>query len=134
MWTCTCVSVQWLPTWLCGTYHLQCTTEHANQYVREPQLVLRAAIVRQLDEVGKGVLVKHQRELFVVARPVGNCGRNVQEDLEADLYACELLLPQLLGYAGFATFEIISATSRKLVQVGALVLARKSSINRIPIL
>lgn len=36
--------------------------------------------------------------------------------------------------SGSATFEIISATSRKLVQVGALDLARKSSIRRIPIL
>jgi hypothetical protein len=37
-------------------------------------------------------------------------------------------------HIGSATFEIISATSRKLVQVGALDLARKSSIRRIPML
>ena len=37
-------------------------------------------------------------------------------------------------WAASATFEIISATSRKLVQVGALDLARKSSIRRMPML
>ena len=41
-----------------GGYHLQCTTQHADEYVGEPQLVLCAAIVRQLDKVGEGVLVE----------------------------------------------------------------------------
>lgn len=41
-----------------GTYHLQCTAQHADKYVGEPQLVLCAAVVRQLDKVGEGVLVK----------------------------------------------------------------------------
>lgn len=47
---------------------------------------------------------------------------------------CTRVSCYLEGNSGSATFEIISATSRKLVQVGALDLARKSSIRRIPIL
>ena len=39
-------------------YHLQGTTQHADKYVGEPQLVLCAAVVRQLDKVGEGVLVE----------------------------------------------------------------------------
>jgi hypothetical protein len=72
-----------------STYHLQGTTQHSDQYVREPQLVLRAAVVRQLDKVGQGVLVEDQGELLVVAGPVGDCGCDVQEDLETDLHTSE---------------------------------------------
>jgi hypothetical protein len=74
-----------------GTYHLQCTTQHADKYVGEPQLVLCAAVIGQLDKVGEGVLVEDQRELLVVAGPVCDGRCDIQEDLEADLYACEPL-------------------------------------------
>ena len=77
------------PAVLCAclpqTYHFQCAPQHADEYVGEPQLVLRPAVVGQLDKVGERVLLEDQRELLVVARPVGDGRCDVQEDLEADL-------------------------------------------------
>ena len=66
-------------------HHLQGATEDPAVEVREPQLVLRAPVVRQLDKVREGVLVEDEGELLVVVGPVGDLGRDVQEDLEADL-------------------------------------------------
>ena len=48
-------------------YHLQGTTQHADKYVGEPQLVLCAAVVRQLYKVGQRVLLEDEGELLVVA-------------------------------------------------------------------
>lgn len=66
-------------------HHLQRASQHAAEDIRIPQLVLRPGVVRQLDKVGQRVLIKHQRELLAVARPVGNGGCDIEEDLEADL-------------------------------------------------
>jgi hypothetical protein len=66
-------------------HHLERAAQHAAQDVGVPQLVLGAALVGQLDEVGEGVLVEDQRELLAVARPVGDGRRDVEKDLEADL-------------------------------------------------
>jgi hypothetical protein len=118
------------PFW--KTYHLQCTPQHAHQYVGEPKLILRTAIVGKLDEVCEGILFEYEGELLVVARPICNRGRDIEEYLEADLMPWVSLEP--LPLRRWGTFEIISATSRKLVQAGTLVLARKSSINRTPML
>lgn len=73
-----------------STYHLQGAAQHTDQYVRKPQLVLRAAVVWQLDKVGKGVLVKDERKLLVIAGPVGDRRCDVQEDLKANLCTDEL--------------------------------------------
>lgn len=72
-------------------HHLQRTPQHAAEDVGVPELVLRAAVVGQLDKVGEGVLLEDQRELLAVACPVGYGGCDVEEDLEADLDAPLLL-------------------------------------------
>lgn len=72
-------------------HHLQRAPQHAAEDVGVPELVLRAAVVGQLDKVGEGVLLKDQRELLAVARPVCYGGCDVEEDLEADLEATSLL-------------------------------------------
>lgn len=66
-------------------HHFQRSAQHTAEDVGVPQLVLRAPIIGQLHEVCQWVLVKYQRELFVICRPVGDLGRNVQENLEANL-------------------------------------------------
>lgn len=66
-------------------HHLQRAPQHTAEDVAVPELVLRAAVVGQLDKVGEGVLLEDQRELLAVARPVRYGGRYVEEDLEADL-------------------------------------------------
>lgn len=66
-------------------HHFQCTPQHAAEDVRIPELVLRAAVVGQLDKVGEGVLLEDQRELLAVARPICYGRGYVEEDLEADL-------------------------------------------------
>lgn len=66
--------------------HLEGAAQHAAEEVRVPELVLGAAVVGQLDEVGQGVLLEHQRELLAVARPVRHGRCDVEEDLEADLF------------------------------------------------
>lgn len=72
-------------------HHLQRTPQHAAEDVGVPELVLRAAVVGQLDKVGEGVLLEDERELLAVARPVRYGGCDVEEDLEADLDATWLL-------------------------------------------
>lgn len=67
------------------TYHFQRTPQHTDKYVREPQLVLCPTVVWQLHKVGQRVLLKNERELLVVARPVRDRRRDVQKYLEADL-------------------------------------------------
>lgn len=66
-------------------YHLKSPSQHANQNIGEPQLILRPSIIRQLHEIGQRVLIKHQRELLVIAGPVRNRRCDVQEHFEADL-------------------------------------------------
>ena len=66
--------------------HLEGATQHAAEDVGEPQLVLRAAVIGQLDKVCQRVLLEDERELLAVARPVCDCGCNVEKDLEANLY------------------------------------------------
>jgi hypothetical protein len=65
--------------------HLERAAQHATQQVAVPQLVLRAAVVGELDEVGERVLVEDEAELLVVGGPVGDGGGGVEEDFEADL-------------------------------------------------
>lgn len=72
-------------------HHLQRTPQHAAEDVGVPELILRAAVVGQLDKVGERVLLEDQRELLAVARPVRYGGCDVEEDLEADLDATLLL-------------------------------------------
>lgn len=51
---------------------------------------MRTAVIRQFDKVSEGVLLEDERELLVVARPVGDGRCDVEEDLEADLItACK---------------------------------------------
>lgn len=113
-------------------HHLQRAPQHAAEDVAVPELVLRAAVVGQLDKVGEGVLLEDQRKLLAVARPVGYGGCDVEEDLEADLEATSLLTHAQppLPTDGFhrvpshwrggtwvvRTLEIISAVSRKFAQ------------------
>lgn len=72
-------------------HHLQRAPQHTAEDVGVPELVLRAPIVGQLDKVGEGVLLKDQRELLAIARPICYGGCDVEEDLEADLEAILLL-------------------------------------------
>jgi hypothetical protein len=46
---------------------------------------LGPAVVRQLDEICKGIFVKDQRELLAIARPVRDRGRDIEEDLKSNL-------------------------------------------------
>lgn len=58
-------------------HHLQGAAKDPAVYVGEPQLVLRPSVVWQLDKVRQGVLVKDERELLAVVRPVGDLGGDV---------------------------------------------------------
>ncbi len=105
-------------------HHLEGAAQHAAQDVGVPQLVLGAAVVGQLDKVGKGVLVEDERELLAVARPVGDGRDDVEEDLEADLstvcVSTEWPVTAVCAPApptesvSSPTLAIISAVSRKL--------------------
>lgn len=110
-------------------HHLQRAPQHAAEDVAVPELVLRAAVVGQLDKVGEGVLLEDQRELLAVARPVRYRRRYVEEDLEADLEPrCQSVPSHVASHIEFTcrhckslawavhTFEIISAVSRKFAQ------------------
>ena len=66
--------------------HFEGAAQDAAEDVGVPQLVLGAAVVRQLDEVRERVLLEDEGELLPVARPVGDGRGDVEEDLEADLY------------------------------------------------
>lgn len=57
--------------------HLQRASQHAAQDVGVPELVLRPAIVWKLHKIGKGVVIEHQGELVVVARPICDLRRDV---------------------------------------------------------
>lgn len=95
--------------------HLQGATKDPTVDVGEPQLVLRPPVVRQLDEVRQGVLVKDKRELLAVVRPVGDLGGDVQEYLEPDLAQSVsgwFRQPDVVSF----TRAIISAVSLKLAQ------------------
>lgn len=65
--------------------HFEGAAEDTTEDVGVPQLVLGAAVVWKLDKVGKGQFVKDEGELFAVGGPVGEGGRGVEEDFEADL-------------------------------------------------
>ena len=78
---------------------------------------MRPPIVWQLDEICKGILVKDQRELVVVARPVRNLRRDVQEDLEADLDRTVSIPSCNYGSTDMLALEIMSAVSLKLVHL-----------------
>ena len=66
-------------------HHLERAPQHAAEDVGEPELVLRAPVVGQLDEVRERVLLEDEGELLPVRRPVGDGGGDVEEDFEADL-------------------------------------------------
>lgn len=68
-----------------ATHHLEGSAQHPAQDIREPELVLSSSIVRQFDKVRQRILVKYEGELLVVACPIRHVGRDVEEDLEADL-------------------------------------------------
>lgn len=104
-------------------HHLKCAAKHAAEYVGVPQLVLGASVVGQFDKIGKGVLLKDERKLLAVTRPIRDRGCYIEEDLEADLPAIiwlansrGLFSPTRIDLALVRTLEIISAVSRKLAQ------------------
>jgi hypothetical protein len=66
-------------------YHFQGASENTAQNVRVPELVLCSPIVRELDKVSQRVVFEDEGELLVVTCPVGDGGRDVEEDLEPDL-------------------------------------------------
>lgn len=66
-------------------YHFQSPSQHTTQYVGIPKLVLSTAVVGELYEVGEGVLIEDERELFAVACPIRNGRCYVEKDLEAHL-------------------------------------------------
>lgn len=66
--------------------HLEGPAQDAAVDIAVPQLVLGAAVVGKLDEIGEGVLLEDEGELLAVARPVGNGRGDVEEDLKADLF------------------------------------------------
>lgn len=72
------------------TYHFQCTPENTAEDIRVPQFVLRPSIIWQLDKVCQRVLFKDERKLLVITCPVGDSGRDVQEDLKTYLPGYQL--------------------------------------------
>lgn len=66
-------------------HHFKSTPQDPTEDIRVPQLILCPAIVRELDKVCQGVLVKDERELLVIARPVRDRRCDVEEDLESNL-------------------------------------------------
>lgn len=52
--------------------HFQSTSKNSTEYVGIPEFILRSAIVGKLHEIRKWVLVKYQRELVIIGRPVGD--------------------------------------------------------------
>lgn len=66
-------------------HHFQGPPQHTAQDIRIPQFVLCAPIVRQLDKVSKGVLVKDERKLVIVRSPVCDLRGDVEEYFEPDL-------------------------------------------------
>ena len=71
----------------CSTpsYHLQCTPQNSTENIGKPQLILSPSVIGQLNEIRQRVLFKYERELVVVTRPVGDRGRDVEEDPEPNL-------------------------------------------------
>lgn len=65
--------------------HLQGSSENATEDIRVPKLVLSAAVIRKLDEIGEGVFFEDERELLRVARPVCYSWCYVEEDFESYL-------------------------------------------------
>jgi hypothetical protein len=82
----TCQQVNKVVVMNGDAHHFECSAQDTTEDVGEPQLVLGFAVIRKLNEIGQGVLVEEQRELLVVRCPVGDCGSNVEEDFEADLF------------------------------------------------
>lgn len=67
------------------THHLERPSQHTAEDIGEPEFILRPPIIRQLHEIRQRIIFKHQRELIVVACPIGNGRRDIQEDLEPNL-------------------------------------------------
>jgi len=66
-------------------HHFQSAAQDPTEYIRIPQLVLCPAIIWELDKVRERVLVEDQRELLIIARPIRDRRRDIEEDLEPNL-------------------------------------------------
>lgn len=71
-----------------GAHHFQCTSEDAAEYIGEPELILRVAIVWEFNEICQWVFIKYQREGFVICRPIHYSRGNIEEHFESDLLQC----------------------------------------------